>query len=294
VLRRAPGRILHLGELGPRPQGLERAPVGQVENSRTTCPNSFPSNASGNLNGNGSTGIAAHGVVTVWYGGPMKAVVRAGLGLIVAIGCAHEATEKYSLAHFDDCEVEGPPRIPCTPETRDVAPSDGRIETQLGKVDTYLTGTGSSLYVKAELEGRALHVMAHPTAVQMGIVILHFPKCIDARAWTGIRFEVRGAFRGCTLKFGSSDVRYEASGASWGDERRAPPETKLVLSSTTRKVQLVEVPFEALQADLRSVHTSLAPPALDRSRIDAMAWQLADDMSGACTADLYIEDLSFY
>jgi hypothetical protein len=55
----------------------------------------------------------------------------------------------------------------------------------------------------------------------------------------------------------------------------------------------VEVPFEALQADLRSVHTALAPPTLDRSRIDAMAWQLADDMSGTCTADLYVEDLSF-
>jgi hypothetical protein len=66
-----------------------------------------------------------------------------------------------------------------------------------------------------------------------------------------------------------------------------------VLSSTTRKAQLVEVPFEALQADLRSVHTALAPPTLDRSRIDAMAWQLADDMSGTCTADLYVEDLSF-
>jgi hypothetical protein len=224
----------------------------------------------------------------------MKAVVRAGLGLVVAIGCAHEAKEKYSAAHFDDCEVVVPPRIACTPDTRDVAPSDGKIDTQLASIDTYLTGTGSGLYVRAELEGRALHVMAHPSALQMGVVVLLFRECVDAGAWTGIRFEIRGAFRGCTLKFGTSDIRYERGGISWGDGPRVPPETKLALASGTRKAQLVEVPFEDLQADLRSVHTTFAPPPLDRSRITAMAWQLADDMSGTCTADLYVESLSYY
>jgi hypothetical protein len=80
----------------------------------------------------------------------------------------------------------------------------------------------------------------------------------------GIRLAIRGSFHGCTVELGSMDIRY------------------------------VEAPFEDLQADLKSVHTSLAPPALDSSRLTNMAWMLSDDMSGTCAADLYVDNLSFY
>ncbi len=123
-------------------------------------------------------------------------------------------------------------------------------------------------------------------------------KAISRRSLrTGIRFEIRGSFRGCSMKFGSADIRYGRSGAKWGaDSRRPrpPPETKLALTSSTHKAQLVEVPFEDLQADLKSVHTNIAPPPFDSSRLTSMAWMLLDDTSGTCAADLYVDNLSFY
>jgi hypothetical protein len=232
----------------------------------------------------------------------MNAVVGVGLGLIVAIGCAHEAAERRIVV--DNCDVEGEPAIPCTPEATDVARSDGKIEIDRGSISAYVGAGGKAapakadtLYAKAQLQGSALHVMAHPSALQAGFVVLQFPKCIDASAWTGIRFEIRGSFRGCSMKFGSADIRYGATGAPWGADLRPPrppPETKLALTSSTHKAQLVEVPFEDLEADLKSVHTTIAPPPFDPSRLTSMAWMLFDDMSGTCAADLYVDSLSFY
>lgn len=188
-----------------------------------------------------------------------------------------------------------PPRN-CTALTTMVAPSDGNIDTSLaGRIENYLPG--SRYLPKAERRGGSLHVMAHaPTGgeSQFGGIVLRFTKCIDARAWKGVRFMIRGSFWGCSISFATSDARHEdrnfEAPFATGRHGSSPPDTQLELSWATQDAQTIQIPF----ADEQSAARAIPPLPIDTSELTSLRWKLSDSMTGRCVADFLIDDLSFY
>jgi hypothetical protein len=124
---------------------------------------------------------------------------------------------------------------------------------------------------------------------------MRFEKCIDASAWKGVRFAIRGHFWGCSIAYASSDVQHEDRSAvapfATGNRGSRPPQTELTLSWGTRSAQLVQVPFDH---DDVSVSRARPPLPLDRSKLTSLRWTFSDSTSDRCETDLFIEDLAFY
>jgi hypothetical protein len=245
----------------------------------------------------------------------MKAVAGARLGLIllVVVGCGHQPVGERNQAHLDDeffqdappkgvQSMERPETLPprdCTLETTEVAPLDGRISMRREWIQTYVPGSGSTFPPRVEVKRGALHVVAYHSqsaVLESGSVIMHFPKCIDASAWTGVRFTIRGSFRGCTLRFRIGDVQHEdrnnrAPFAS-GVRGSVPSEAELPLSLDKPDAQVVQVPFQ--NPPMASAATPPVP--LDRSKLTSVLWKLSDAYhpTETCTANVVVDNLSFY
>jgi hypothetical protein len=80
---------------------------------------------------------------------------------------------------------------------------------------------------------------------------------------------------------------------------------KAAVSAILRPMQLGQKPRRLQEKDttrlspqslqrMRTLSASPAIPPLDRSKLTSLVWRLRDDMSGACTADFLIDNLSFY
>jgi hypothetical protein len=153
--------------------------------------------------------------------------------------------------------------------------------------------------------GGALHLTAELPATaqpQVAGVVLRFPKCMDASAWKGVRFTIRGSYSGCSLHYATIDPQHEDRSndeapfaAGWRDS--SPPQVELARSQVTSVTQTVSVPFD----DEEAVSRAIPPLPLDRSQLTGVRWQLTvpagrqtHERTAACVVDLYVDDVSFY
>jgi hypothetical protein len=230
------------------------------------------------------------------------------LGL--AMGCAHQAGP---VAPVDGC-AEGA----CAPEadhsvarvclSRDtaMAADDGRIVSRgTGRVfegQAVPYPIDGSPAPTATLADGSLHVKADIPIVakaQYVGVFLQFPSCVNASAFTGVRFSIRGRYAGCSIQYGTMDEAHADRSTpavfASGPRGSYPPQTTLEAGQVGAAAQTISVPFTGytIAGD---------PPApLDPNKLTGVFWQftvpLADnvlDGSKACTADLTIEDVVFY
>lgn len=117
--------------------------------------------------------------------------------------------------------------------------------------------------------------------------------CVDASAYTGVKFDFSGSLGGCTLSFGASfsgDLSHAedaTKGSCPGDDSQCygPLATVVPGAATT-----IKVPFTALSG---GTPTS----ALNPSTLVDVEWQLSPSPGadgGACSANFTVKNVSFY
>ena len=120
--------------------------------------------------------------------------------------------------------------------------------------------------------------------------------CIDASAYTGVKFDFSGVLGGCALAFGSN---YSGDESTTDDATRGscpftnstcyPPQTVVNTSATSDAgPTTIRVPFSSLGGGSPN-------PTMDPSTIITVQWQL-NALSGGpgCSADFTVENVSFY
>ncbi len=237
----------------------------------------------------------------------MKSVIRiaAVSALACLFGCAHDQTPAPKATEAFDLDEERETVAPraCTSALTESAASDGRIATDhlLGSVVTYPVGDPSAPRVTAT--GGGLHVTAHAPVTEKAQyvgVMVPFPKCTDASAFTGVRFSLRGSYKGCSLQYATNDGEHQdrntAAAYATGGRGAYPPQTQFTSSQITSVAQTVSVPFSG-QEDIRGN----PPLPLDKSKLTGVLWQFTvspagniEDGTTACVADIDIDDVKFY
>ena len=228
------------------------------------------------------------------------------------LGCAHRTAPKAipddSAGTLIDEEKDTVAARDCSPEEQATAPSDGRILRPAmgedrgfaGRIAVYpFDGSPTPLVTQ---EGTSLHLTAAipvTAKAQYAGFALSFPGCMDASAFTGVRFSIRGTYAGCSLQYATMDVahadRYTPAVFATGSRGVYPPQTTLEREQVSAKAQTIHVPFTG--------HTIAGnpPSPLNPGKLTGVLWQftvpLANnvlDGSTTCTADLFIDDVSFY
>jgi hypothetical protein len=236
----------------------------------------------------------------------MKVSMAMSLAIALAFsaGCAHSGPSTESTPRVPEepawaDEGEKVPERACTAETTVAAPADGRIATQ-GKLLTYPPDSSAAPTVTPTNGG--LHVSANVPVkadAQYAGVVIDFPKCMDASAFAGVRFKIRGSYSGCSMEYGTKDVQHEDRnhGTAFATGRRGayPPQTRFEKAQVTPVAQTVTIPFG---------ETSMKgnpPLPLDKSKLTGVVWQFTvgmasnvEDGSKACLAELDIDDVVFY
>jgi hypothetical protein len=226
------------------------------------------------------------------------------LALGSAASCAHSGASTESTRVPEDLastdETEKVPERACTAETTEAAPADGRLTPDRGTIVSY--PVGSSVAPTATSTKGGLHVTANvpvKAEAQYAGVVLSFPKCMDASAFAGVRFKIRGNYSGCSMEYGTKDVQHEDRnhGGRFATGKRGayPPQTRLERAQVTPEFQTVTVPFG---------ETSMKgnpPVPLDKSKLNGVVWQFTvgmasnvEDGTKACLAELDIDDVVFY
>lgn len=237
----------------------------------------------------------------------MKVSMAMSLAIALAFtaGCAHSGASPESTARIPEeppaaDDSEAVPARPCTAETTEPAPANGRITPYQGRPVTYPVGSSVAPTVTSTNAG--LHLSANipiKAEAQYAGVVLDFPKCTDASAFAGVRFKIRGNYSGCSMEYGTKDVQHEDRnhGTPFATGRRGayPPQTRFEKGQVTPEAQTVTIPFG---------ETSMKgnpPLPLDKSKLTGVVWQLTvgmasnvDDGSKACLAEVDIEDVVFY
>jgi hypothetical protein len=113
--------------------------------------------------------------------------------------------------------------------------------------------------------------------------------CLDASAYTGIRFDLAGDLGGCALALGaasSADLDSVANpgrgGCPSGSGSCYGPAAAVSPGATT-----VMVPFTSLAG-------GMPVSTLDPSTVVTVQWQLAPPASGSCSADFTVSNVAFY
>lgn len=226
------------------------------------------------------------------------------IALASAGSCAHSPGPTESPGHLPEdlslSDEESVPARACAAETTELAPADGRITPFQGKVLTYpvdggpapaVTSTNANLHVSANIPVKA--------EAQYAGLVLNFPKCMDASAFAGVRFKIRGSYAGCSMEYGTKDVQHEDRnhGGLFATGKRGayPPQTRFEKAQVTPVSQTVTIPFA--ESSIRGN----PPLPLDKSKLTGVVWQFTvgmasniDDGSKACVADLDIDDVVFY
>jgi hypothetical protein len=128
-----------------------------------------------------------------------------------------------------------------------------------------------------------------------------FPECVDATAFTGVQFSIRGSLSGCTFGEATQDSAHQpaAGGSATGADRHGsggpesvPNTTALTGEQITSNPQTLQIPFAAQSNGVPATPT-------DKSKITDVAWVFlvqpyAVDGPTACRADLTIADVGFY
>jgi hypothetical protein len=167
-----------------------------------------------------------------------------------------------------------------------------------GSVASYPSdGTGPTF----DLSGGGLHfqVTRPPTSAPQNLGVgISFPDCIDASTSTGIQFSILGSFSGCTLQYSTAfaqddqlalDVNKGACTGPVAADCYAPSFPIATISSTA--AMTVQVPFYGPGLVGGAPLTVIDPRSLT-----SLQWQL-DVPAGSgpsCTADIHIDDVTFY
>jgi hypothetical protein len=194
-----------------------------------------------------------------------------------------------------------------------VAPADGLIadfaDAAAGGIEipggivTYadpkVGGPGSPTY---STSGGALNIRVNvaPAATpQFAGTMVRFNTCIDASAFAGVRFTIRGAFSGCSLQYATGDVEHEdvSMGAPFatGPIGSYPPQNRIAAEDLTSTPRTIMAPFA--RTDI------LGSPAkpIDATKLIFVLWQFivpvaTEGESGneKCIGNITIDDIHFY
>jgi hypothetical protein len=206
---------------------------------------------------------------------------------IASRGCSASNTslapKSGLIADFDDAATEGI-AIP------------GAIVTFL---EPKVSGPSSPIY---STSGGALNIkvnLAPKATPQFAGLVVSFNNCIDASAFTGVRFTIRGAFSGCGLQYGTGDVDHEdvAMGArlAAGPIGSYPPQNRIAADELTSASRTITAPFA--RTDIAG---SPSKP-IDATKLISVLWDFivpvaaeGDDGNHMCTGDVTIDDIRFY
>jgi hypothetical protein len=195
--------------------------------------------------------------------------------------------------------------VGCGPSNTAAAPADGRIAAftvpdggvqaavAVGPIESIPTFT---------IDG-VLHIMVDAPVLstsQILLVDLPFPQCVDATAFTGLRFSISGSLSGCSFGEATQDSAHatfesKATGPGAfgsGAPGSIPNSTALTADQITPEPQTVTLPFAAQSNGVPATPT-------DKSQIIWLDWvfvvdSYVDGGSTVCKADLTINDVTFY
>jgi hypothetical protein len=199
---------------------------------------------------------------------------------------------------------------PCTADVTDLAPSDGFLTTFMG--DDGLTSrlraipSDSPSAPEISTEDGALHIAMNTEATSMlqypGVVFgfgsLDQPRCIDASAFSGVEFSIKGSLSGCSLRYATADVAHQDSSGTRSSYATGPagsyaPFAIIPSAELTAEPQVLKMPFVGGPSDG-------SPPApVDPTKLIFLTWLFeialaVDDEPDACVADITVDDVKFY
>ncbi len=199
----------------------------------------------------------------------------------------------------------------CTAATTMLAPASGLVADFTG-VDGGFSLTrapfpypaGGSARPSASTDGGALHITENApstSAAQYVGVALAFANCVDAAAFTGIKFSISGSFSGCTMQYGTGDSEHQdpATGAPYatGPSGAYPAQSTLTAAQVTSAPQILMMPFAG------STLPGNPQTPLDTTKLIFALWQFTipagppattDGGTPACVADITIDNVAFY
>ena len=228
--------------------------------------------------------------------------------VLAAISCAHPSPKPNDPLDLAEEKDTVEPRV-CTPATTETAPTDGRIATFTapgkalafkGRIIPY--PEGDALAPKVDTKDGSLHLTVNAPVGEkpqyLG-VSLSFPKCVDASAYTGVRFVIHGSYTGCSMQYATGDVghgdRYTQAPFAAGGRGSYPPQTMFESGLVTPAAQTISIPFtdRTIPGD--------PPVPLDKTKLTQVLWQLTVSPAGSildgttrCVADLHLDEVVFY
>jgi hypothetical protein len=144
-----------------------------------------------------------------------------------------------------------------------------------------VTLSGGALRMKLE-------AVSTDTPVYAG-VLLSFDACVDASAYTGVRFTLGGT------KVGACYLQFSSIHSENGDARSAPHGTCTGPSCSPSAVIIgVSLPPAGSMIWWSAQVGGVPSFSVDPGRLIGLQWQLVIPTGTACTADLTIDDVSFY
>ena len=238
------------------------------------------------------------------------------MGIVVfGIGsCAAAAAPAAKAKSGGDVSVN-PASAPCTPSNTTKAPADGLIADF---ADTGEGGNGIEIpalilnYAAPKAGGPGspatttaggvltIKVGVSPTSKPQFVgTVVHFNRCIDASAFSGVQFTVAGSLSGCRLQYGTADVQHQdmtvGSPFASGLAGSYPPQNVFDSESLTSKSQVVRAPF--VGSDIKG--DPAAP--LDPSKLISVVWQFVVPVAAengeptpTCAGTIAIDDVKFY
>lgn len=200
------------------------------------------------------------------------------------------------------CTISDLPPPPA-PLIADFASVDGGASIPIGGTFTYHS-PDAAVAPTATVTNGGWHItlnapgMTDPQYIGAGIYFngnVAGTDCIDATAYTGIKFDISGSIAGtgCTAQYSTNDSAHSAVSATdpkaGGPAGSYAPQAALTASST---VTTVMMPFAGTGAP------SGGSPAIAiaKDKLTGVQWQftVAGGTTNACMVDLIIDNVSFY
>jgi hypothetical protein len=186
----------------------------------------------------------------------------------------------------------------------DFSGADGGIEIMGGLTTyggiaqpTYTVNTGSIDVMEAS--GTSLN------GPQYAGLVLFFNNCVNACAFQGVSFSIKGSMTGCTMQFSSNFTADVCNDGTTGTDPKGSYRydagascpaysPQLPVTGITSTAQTVKVAFN--DANLVG---GVPETAVDNGHLTAVQWQFTIPMAGdgggdACIANINISDVKFY